>query len=245
MNNHITRFFVRSLFVVVLFLGCRPFLTQSSAVSVITDQSRVSATKSMMSCIKSAFLAFHSDLGNCPFADSNPDEPLAYFMGQKAGLGMTNATNCLFSNEVAGFNYLGIGKEKFIKRWKGPYLDSDAEDNFFDCWGMPFVYVRHSKFLFLWSAGQDGKFDDLDVLISSHSFSGFKPGTLTFPVSTTYDGDDILVSIKRFRHTVVNSNIKKLVEWAILKRKLEKAYQPPSFLEKLWNSLGRSSHITD
>lgn len=156
------------------------------AVSAICfAQSKLSATKSKMSNLKSALLDYRADFGDFPFAGNDSKDAKAYFIGPKAGLGFTNNSNCLVSDKILNFDNLGLDEKTYQKRWKGPYMDWEPEEFLYDCWGTPFVMIRYEKGLYLWSAGEDGEFDPInDVLLS------------------TYGGNDIIMTISRFRKSV-------------------------------------------
>ncbi|MFZ5951761.1 MAG: hypothetical protein ACOYXC_13710 [Candidatus Rifleibacteriota bacterium] len=172
------------------------------------DETRTGASKARMQCLKTGLRNFQADLGFFPKASGGiDDDPDAYFLDARSGLGFASSTNCLSVNNAAGYLMNGMDEAAFKKRWKGPYMDNEPEEFMTDCWGMPFIYIRHRKGLYLWAAGQDGRFDDFDKIITS----------------TTYgdnDGeDDMVVMVNEFDNLVENKNIEALIKEANLKSK--------------------------
>ncbi len=145
-------------------------------------------TKSRMSNLKSAMLNYKADLGSFPFAGTNKNLKSAYKMNIASALGSATSTNCLYSDEIPGFKYLGLEKEAYLKRWKGPYLDGEPIDYMCDLWDKPFRYFAHEKNIYIQSAGKNGIFDPVEKILQTNYGDSDKVGE-----------DDILVSISRVR----------------------------------------------
>lgn len=136
-------------------------------IGSITDQGRASATKSKISSLKSAILAYKSDVGRIPFtgvaSEGKNDE--AYNDASDTYLGDTEATNVLV-NEETGCTAMNI--TNYARKWKGPYMDSTPEDFMYDSWGTKIRYVAYDKNIYLWSAGADMDFEaDLTDLLNA------------------------------------------------------------------------------
>ncbi len=163
-------------------------------IGSITDQGRASATKSKMSALKSAMLAYQSDVGRLPFSGkpSNAGVKAAYCA--LLVLADTTEKNVLL-NEQFG-NLTSGGTENFSitnysKKWKGPYMDSDPTDFMYDSWGNRFVYIAHKNNIYLWSSG------------ANSAFEGPDPGCIECALCATMvsngDVDDIVLSIAKVR----------------------------------------------
>ena len=186
------------------------------------DQGFRSATRSRMSELKSGLLNYKSDLGHFPFAGNDSKDCHAYKATSGAGLGTTEVTNCLFKAEIAGFNYLGIRKEDYLSRWKGPYAETLPDELLFDYWGMPFIIVKYDKYLLLWSAGEDGRFDNLEEVMK----------VITEYYADKYEGDDLIMSLERGRKPETNLHISDLVKYACYFSKRDEMPQPSENLSR-------------
>ncbi|HAE39911.1 MAG TPA: hypothetical protein DCG57_14980 [Candidatus Riflebacteria bacterium] len=188
------------------------------------DQSYGSATLSRMTELKLGLLNYRSDLGHFPFAGNDSTDCHAYKATHSAGLGASETTNCLFKSEIAGFNYLGMKKEDYFSHWKGPYAETPPEELLFDYWGMPFVIVKHDKYLMLWSAGPDGRFDHLgEVMNKITNHNSYGDG---------YEGDDLIMNLARHKKTETNLHIDDLTEYACYFSKRGEMPQPSENLSK-------------
>jgi prepilin-type N-terminal cleavage/methylation domain-containing protein len=124
-------------------------------IGSITDQGRASATKSKMSSLKSALLAYQSDVGRLPY-DGSKSSSKAYNQNQLLDSEdseknvLTACNNSVFTSVPNNYN----------RKWKGPYMDSDPSDFMFDSWGNLICYKaeKGTKNVYLWSAGPDGEF---------------------------------------------------------------------------------------
>lgn len=126
-------------------------------IGSITDQGRASATKSKMSALKSAMLAYQSDVGRLPFVGAPAEGKKASAYDQDTVLGDTVGTNVLVcDDEMPAANAFGI--KNYTRRWKGPYMDSDPLDFMYDAWGVQINYYAYKNNVNLWSAGADMAF---------------------------------------------------------------------------------------
>jgi prepilin-type N-terminal cleavage/methylation domain-containing protein len=127
-------------------------------IGSITDQGRASATKSKISSLKSAIMAYKSDVGRYPFVGQacNAKEAGAYNAASTKYLGIGEQNN-IFVNENVGCDDMGI--PNYRRKWKGPYMDSTPDDFMYDSWGTKIRYVAHEKNVYLWSAGADMNFE--------------------------------------------------------------------------------------
>ena len=151
----------------------------------ITDQGRASATRSKMSNLKSALIAFQGDVGRFPSSCAN--------VGHKDGFCQVHVM-CTESevNNVLVCNAYNLGMKNYNRKWKGPYMDSDPKDFMYDSWGNPIAYVRYGKNLYLWSSGPNGEFygADADAAFKAQSNDEVE------------ECDDILISVGKFKKSV-------------------------------------------
>ncbi len=166
-------------------------------ITSITDQGKISATKSAMGNLKTAMVNFNADLGHYPHAGASmkstaTDNFVAFNGGN--GLGPTTESNCLVTDKVtplagapAAWKNLGIAAKTWNRRWKGPYMDGDPADFMLDAWGNPLLYGVHEKNIYLHSAGPDGSYDDPNTIFDNSDYGGDD------------GGDDIVVSVARVR----------------------------------------------
>ncbi len=134
-------------------------------IGSITDQGRTSATKSKMSSLKSAMLAYKSDVGRIPFSG------LAECVGCAAAyndawnnyLADNEANNVLVNEDVGCTTEFCI--TNYGRKWKGPYMDSSPEDFMMDSWGVKIEYFAHinTKSVYLRSAGPDMAYEATDI----------------------------------------------------------------------------------
>jgi general secretion pathway protein G len=156
-------------------------------IGSITDQGRASATKSKMSSLKSALLAYQSDVGRLPYS-GNSRKAQCYCQAS------------LLSNETEGNNVLVYNEwplgdtnkpNNYARKWKGPYMDSDVSDFMTDSWGNKILYVAqaNSKNVYLVSAGPDGEF-----FCSTNQDYSFKQQS-----NSEGECDDIVISVYRVK----------------------------------------------
>lgn len=157
-------------------------------VSSITDQGRSSATKSKLSSLKSAILAYNGDVGRYPFW-GNADQvgtPNLYNMDNNLfGDGLNNniLTNGNYGTGIIDLTGKVFNIAKYsTQKWKGPYMDSDPLDFMYDSWGVRIRYYHYKNGIWLHAAGPDASFDNS-----------------TDACLTNYTGDDIVLSVARTR----------------------------------------------
>ncbi len=151
----------------------------------ITDQGRASATKSKMSSLKSALLAYQSDVGRLPYKGKSSKTASNY--DQTNLLSNSDETkNVLVYNEWP----LTCAPNNYARKWKGPYMDSDVSDFMVDSWGNTIKYTAQvgSKNVYLWSAGPDGEFYESNA----NADKAFKQQS-----NAEAECDDILISVYR------------------------------------------------
>ena len=153
-------------------------------IGSITDQGRASATKSKMSALKSAMLAYQSDVGRLPFNGTPADTTDGNKYDTTAILGLSTDVNVLV-NDALGNTTFSI--TNYSRKWKGPYMDSEPGDFMLDAWGNPFRYGAKGNNIYLWSSGADSNFAASieDALDPTKQESG--------------DCDDIVTSIAKVR----------------------------------------------
>lgn len=153
-------------------------------IGSVTDQGRESATKSKMSSLKSAIIAYKNDIGRYPSC-GDPKKALSYDASkilqdtEEGNVLATDEWDTMFSTAEAGDK---VPEATYSKKWTGPYMDSLPADFMFDSWGNRIQYLVHDKNLYLWSPGADNIYN-----------------VTNFPNGGTDDNDDIVVSIARFR----------------------------------------------
>ncbi len=154
-------------------------------IGSITDQGRASATKSKLSALKSAIVAYNSDLGRYPYWGA-PNQATCGALYNSDNNQMFNDSadlNILTKNDY-GVNLSGntlFGISNYVnKKWKGPYMDSDPSDFMYDSWGTKIIYYYFNRALWLHAAGADQAFN-----------------TPTVATVGNYEGDDIVMSVAR------------------------------------------------
>ncbi len=150
----------------------------------ITDQGRASATRSKMSNLKSALIAFQGDVGRFPTTCAN----VAHNAGFKQEGVMCTESEL---NNVLVCNAFNLNMKNYNRKWKGPYMDSDPTDFMYDSWGNPIAYVRFGKNLYLWSSGPNGEFYDS----GKNADAAFKAQSN----DEIEECDDILISVGKFK----------------------------------------------
>ncbi len=181
--------------------------------------SNVSSTKSKLYTLKSSLLSFKSDFGSFPGFCKDPVDEKTYFPGKTDNLGPEFPLNCLFLPATDESLMFGLDAIEYNRRCKGPYLDDSPEYYFVDQWGMPIVYFPYDKFLYLWSAGRDGNFEDPEVFLRLK-----EPGV----VEST---DDILITVKEFRK-VINMDIPDIKNLILAAKAKSRRKPGPSILFK-------------
>ncbi len=155
-------------------------------IGSITDQGKSAATKAAMTNLKTALVNYNNDLGRFPHT-STGYTAANINSADTAALGDSMTNNVLVEMNVGGtFSNMNIAA--YAKRWKGPYMDTDPAEFMMDAWEAKIKYFYSNKQIFLQSAGPDGSMD--------------KPGNPSGAgnaANTSYDGDDILVSVSRVK----------------------------------------------
>lgn len=157
-------------------------------IGSITDQGRASATKSKISALKSAMLAYQSDVGRLPFAGLPGCAGCKAAYNSEKVLGDDIANNVLLNDLLGNISggTLNFGISNYMKKWKGPYMDSDPTDFMYDSWGNRLSYTADGNNIYLWSSGPNSAFEDInDALCAAMVANG--------------DTDDIIMSIARTR----------------------------------------------
>lgn len=189
MNRTRAGFTLMEIMVVIIVIAVLASVA-GPMIGSITDQGRASATKSKMSALKSAMLAYQSDVGRLPFngLPSNAGCKAAYCA--TFVLGQNTETNVLL-NEVIGNTGPGnFGITNYSKKWKGPYMDSDPSDFMVDSWGNPFIYVAYKNNIYLWSSGPNSAFEATEANLDN---------ALCSAMVSNGDVDDIILSIAKVR----------------------------------------------
>ena len=153
-------------------------------IGSITDQGRASATKSKLSSLKSAMLAYQNDVGRLPFygCADNAGKIAAYCAALVLS-GTDVSKNVLITEGVAGVN---DNISNYSRKWKGPYMDSDPSDFMFDSWGNEIRYEAVGNNIYLISYGPDGSKGSINDALNAEKIA---------------DGeeDDIVLSVARLR----------------------------------------------
>jgi len=185
MNKTRAGFTLMEIMVVIIVIAVLASVA-GPMIGSITDQGRASATKSKMSALKSAMLAYQSDVGRLPFNGKPGDARDASLYASNEVLGLDSAKNVLV-NDTLGNSTFNI--TNYSRKWKGPYMDSEPGDFMLDAWGNPFRYGAKGNNVYLWSSGADSAFANSieDALSADKQEAG--------------DNDDIAVSIAKVRRT--------------------------------------------
>ena len=141
-------------------------------VTSIVDESRRSATLMKLKTLKDAITKFKMDLGRLPHSKT------AYSAVTIDEAGLTFMTSlderCPLLDDGCGditiplFGRLGMTPEKFSRRWKGPYIETDTADAFADGWGGEIRYIYFNKAVWLHSYGADGEDASPDCFLPNH-----------------------------------------------------------------------------
>ncbi len=154
-------------------------------IGSITDQGRASATKSKISALKSAMLAYQSDVGRLPFKGlPNAATTVAAYCSNHV-LTDSQDSNVLVSDCNAQIS----GITNYNRKWKGPYMDSDPTDFMYDAWGNKLNYIAAGNNIYLQSSGPDSIMDTVNNALCS---------VLQAAGST----DDIILSIARTKKPI-------------------------------------------
>jgi prepilin-type N-terminal cleavage/methylation domain-containing protein len=184
MNKRKSGFTLMEIMVVIIVIAVLASVA-GPMIGSITDQGRASATKSKMSSLKSALLAYQSDVGRLPYTGKNSRDKSAYCADSLLSPN-TEDNNVLYSNSLNGYGADTTQQpNNYSRKWKGPYMDSDPSDFMVDSWGNNIRYQAFNKNVYLWSAGPDCEFEtaNLDELFKMQTNGS--------------DCDDIVISVYR------------------------------------------------
>lgn len=205
MNKRKSGFTLMEIMVVIIVIAVLASVA-GPMIGSITDQGRASATKSKLSSIKSALLAYQTDVGRLPHG-GYPKCKGSYCQDQLMSESNEDK-NVLYSNSDLGYNKctgtnIGTGKApgNYSRRWKGPYIDSDPSDFMYDAWGNKIIYIAQNKNIYLWSAGPDGSF-----FCKAGTDEDYTKGNVeeAFKYQTNAESgcDDIVVSVARTKSKI-------------------------------------------
>ncbi|MBF0406857.1 MAG: hypothetical protein HQM10_05865 [Candidatus Riflebacteria bacterium] len=182
--------FVRILITIVLFFSSVLILEPLIYSGMSTPQGKNTDTKAVMSNLKCALINFKHDLGRYPFDGESLTE-IGVNAANDVFLGLKPNENILITlkqfQKIDRNQIMGLDFDRFVKLWKGPYLDFPYDDLMLDAWGTKIRYCCFANTLCLHSAGADKTFDLIVKVFSSN-----------------YEGDDILLKIDKF--TIPNSD---------------------------------------
>ena len=191
MKNRKSGFTLMEIMVVIIVIAVLASVA-GPMIGSITDQGRASATKSKLSSLKSALLAYQGDVGRFPFTGPDKKDGTKYD-GDALLCSTSEDANVLVCNAD-----LLVCVTNYNKKWKGPYMDSDVEDFMVDAWGTPIQYLAYNKNLYLWSYGPDLAPATQDGLTIDEIFKKQSDGDA--------DVDDIVISVTRFKKLTSNSS---------------------------------------
>ena len=138
-------------------------------------------TETKMSSLKSALLAYQSDVGRFPYIGSDSKKKSAYNQELLLNAFDPNKNVLVSSNN----DYIEV--KNYEKKWKGPYMDEKPSKFMIDNWKNPIKYVAEGKNIYLWSYGPNGK-PDCDTVQEAYR-------------KQYYDEvDDIVVSVSRSKY---------------------------------------------
>ena len=192
MNRTRAGFTLMEIMVVIIVIAVLASVA-GPMIGSITDQGRTSATKSKMSALKSAMLAYQSDVGRLPFA-GKPGCAGCIAAYCAVNVLCDSITKNVLLNEVYGniSDAANFGISNYSKKWKGPYMDSDPTDFMYDSWGNPFRYIAYKNNVYLWSSGPNSGFEPDGV-------TGCIECAICATMVANGDVDDIVLSIAKVR----------------------------------------------
>lgn len=192
MHNRKSGFTLMEIMVVIIVIAVLASVA-GPMIGSITDQGRTSATKSKLSSLKSAMLAYQSDVGRLPYYGKPKDARNAQKYCADDVLSYDNSEkNVLLSESYGNWNdgTNNFGISNYSRKWKGPYMDSDPSDFMYDSWGTPIYYVAEGNNVYLWSYGPDLAPDDGNGNITD---------ALAAQKANADYCDDIITSVARVR----------------------------------------------
>lgn len=155
-------------------------------IGTITDQGKSAATKSSMTNIKTALINFSNDFSRFPHIGPNFNS-WGVTAAKTGMMAPAYANNILVNNTTfpAATANMGMTNPTFLKRWKGPYMDSTAEEFMNDSWGGQIEYSHWNGSIWLHSMGADG--------VRNTVAEAAQPGYFTAETGN----DDIVMSVTR------------------------------------------------
>jgi len=181
MNKTRSGFTLMEIMVVIIVIAVLASVA-GPMIGSITDQGRSSATKSKLSSLKSALVSYKNDVGRFPYmgnAVNDVSDGAKYNQAHNAYLASAE-NNVLITNATA------VPITNYDRRWKGPYMDSNAEDFMTDGWGNRIGYFAHDFNIYIRSDGINGIAEGVaDALNAAKQESG--------------EADDIITSVAKVR----------------------------------------------
>ncbi len=201
MNKRKSGFTLMEIMVVIIVIAVLASVA-GPMIGSITDQGRASATKSKLSSIKSALLAYQTDVGRLPHGGNA--KKISDYCQDTLMSESNEDLNVLYSNSNQGFlkiNAKGV-PGNYSRRWKGPYIDSDPSDFMFDAWGNKIIYRAQNKNIYLWSAGPDGSYFKKDGGGGESPDDGNVEQAFKCQTNAETGCDDIVISVARTKSQI-------------------------------------------
>jgi hypothetical protein len=141
------------------------------------------ATRTHLDHVRSALLEFYVDVGRWPIPGTPPFSHEDVERANERFLGLTPATNILINPDIDVADLFPLeeppeARRKFLRRWKGPYLDGDPKDFMQGAPGGRIRMIVHDNTLFLHHPGIDNINEEI--------------GSIT---ERFYEGDDHLLKV--------------------------------------------------
>ncbi len=198
MHNRKSGFTLMEIMVVIIVIAVLASVA-GPMIGSITDQGRTSATKSKLSSLKSAMLAYQSDVGRLPYYGKPSESRKASAYNAEKVLSYDCADENVLTSENYGTDSSNnFGITNYSRKWKGPYMDSEPSDFMYDSWGNQIYYVAEvdGNNVYLWSYGPD------------QSPDGGDDDSITAAVKAQKENadfcDDIITSVARVRKKFTN-----------------------------------------
>lgn len=158
-------------------------------VNNITEQGRVTATRSAMTNLKTALTQYVADCTRFPHTGDSYST--ANINGADAIMDVSEANNVLFNLDAscAGWTRQGYSSTTWKRRWKGPYMETVPDDFMMDAWQRKIRYCAAGKMIYLWSGGSDG-------VLSPESEFQIAAGNESY---ANADNDDIVLPVGRWK----------------------------------------------
>lgn len=193
MTNKKSGFTLMEIMVVIIVIAVLASVA-GPMIGSITDQGRTSATKSKLSALKSALLAYQSDIGRLPFNGEPKNATCATAYCQDMFLGDSDDKNVLINDYQCVSSAWNLKVPQYKRKWKGPYMDSEPQDFMYDSWGNRILYKAEGQHVYLWSHGIDGVPDcttQTDNVMASLA--------LQTAEDTASNCDDVIMIVTRMR----------------------------------------------